>query len=79
MGGLWGSPTPGELTMSTPSALFCQELNELMIESGRIFKVPEQIARTVSTSDPDTRFVKWWAVIHHLIPREGQVLVEPAA
>lgn len=61
--------------MNAAKALFCQEHKELMVESGRIFKVPERIARTVSSSDPDTRFVKSWAVIHHLIPSDGQVLV----
>ena len=50
-----------------------------MVESGRVFKVPEQIARTFSSSDPDTRFVKSWAVIHRLIPSDGQVLVVPEA
>lgn len=65
--------------MTAASALFCQELKELMVESGRVFKVPEQIARTVSPSDPDTRFVKSWAVIHRLIPSDGQVLVAPEA
>lgn len=65
--------------MTAANALFCQELKELMVESGRVFKVPEQIARTVSSSDPDTRFVKSWAVIHRLIPSDGQVLVAPQA
>lgn len=59
----------------TNAALFCQELKELMIESGRVFKVPDQIARTVSSVNPDTRFVRSWAVIHRLIPSDGQVLV----
>ncbi|WP_047229961.1 hypothetical protein [Pseudomonas brassicacearum] len=65
--------------MTAANALFCQELKELMVESGRVFKVPEQIARTVSSSDPDTRFVKSWAVIHRLIPSDGQVSVAPEA
>ena len=65
--------------MTTANALFCQELKELMVESGRVFKVPEQIARTFSSSDPDTRFVKSCAVIHRLIPSDGQVLVVPEA
>ena len=65
--------------MTAANALFCQELKELMVESGRVFKVPEQIARTFSSSDPDTRFVKSWAVIHRLIPSDGQVLVVPEA
>ncbi|WP_137887455.1 hypothetical protein [Pseudomonas sp. 2FE] len=65
--------------MAAANALFCQELNELMIESGRVFKVPEQIAKTVGGNDPDTRFVKSWAVIHRLIPSDGNVFVMPSA
>lgn len=65
--------------MTATNALFCQELNELMVDSGRVFKVPEQIARTVTADDPDTRFVKSWAVIHRLIPSDGQVFVDPQA
>ncbi|HHG4593437.1 hypothetical protein [Pseudomonas aeruginosa] len=61
--------------MTTAKALFCKELNELLVESGRRFLVPEQIAKTVNCADPDTRFVKSWAVIHKLIPADGEVLV----
>ena len=57
------------------AAYFSKELNELMVESGRIFKVPEQIARTVEPAQPDTRFVRTWAVIHRLIPADGEVLI----
>lgn len=65
--------------MTAANALFCQELKELMVESGRTFKVPEQIAKTVSPAEPDTRFVRSWAVIHRLIPNDGQVFVVPQA
>ena len=56
-------------------ALYCLDLCELMIDSGRTFKVPAQIAATVTRANPDTRFVKSWAVIHRLIPSEAQVSV----
>lgn len=65
--------------MSNVSAFFCHELDELMVESGRIFKVPPQIARTVNPHNPDPRFVKSWAVIHRLIPADSEVLVLVAA
>lgn len=65
--------------MNAVHAIFCRELNELMIDSGRIFKVPPQIARTVSADAPDTRFVKSWAVIFGLIPAHAQVSVLQSA
>jgi len=46
-----------------------------MIDSGRTFKVPAQIAATVSKANPDTRFVKSWAVIHRLLPSDAEVTV----
>jgi hypothetical protein len=58
-----------------PIALYCPELKELMIDSGRVFLVPDQIAATVKKANPDTRFVKAWAVLHRLIPAPGAVSV----
>lgn len=63
------------MTTCEPIALYCTELQHLMTDSSRTFRVPDQIAATVSKKDPDTRFVKSWAVIHGLIPREAQVAV----
>ncbi|SEJ63006.1 hypothetical protein SAMN04244572_04712 [Azotobacter beijerinckii] len=59
--------------MNAVHAIFCRERDELMIDSGRIFKVPPQVARTVSADAPDTRFVKSWAVMYRLIPAHAQV------
>lgn len=56
-------------------ALYCSELQHLMVDSGRTFRVPDQIAATVSKKDPDTRYVKSWACIHGLIPRDAEVAV----
>ena len=58
-----------------PIALYCPELKELMIDSGRVFLVPDQNAATVKKANPDTRFVKAWAVLHRLIPASGAVSV----
>ncbi|QCT95427.1 hypothetical protein FEV13_00305 (plasmid) [Stutzerimonas degradans] len=58
-----------------PIALYCPELKELMIDSGRIYLVPDQIAVTVKKDNPDTRFVKQWAVMHRLISPAGAVTV----
>lgn len=58
-----------------PLALYCPELKELMIDSGRTFRVPDQIAATVTSDSLNTRFVKAWAVLHKLIPSSGLVSV----
>lgn len=58
-----------------PIALYCPKLKELMVDSGRIYRVPDQIAATVKPSNPDTRFVKAWAAMHRLIPPAGVVSV----
>jgi len=62
-------------TTREPIALYCTELQHLMTDSGRTFRVPDPIAATVGKKDPDTRFVKSWAVMHGLIPREAEVAV----
>lgn len=56
-------------------ALYCPELKELMIDSGRVFRVPEPIAATVEKETLETRFVKAWAVMHKLIPSTANVTV----
>ncbi|WKL67249.1 hypothetical protein Q1Z72_00810 [Pseudomonas qingdaonensis] len=56
-------------------ALYCPELKELMIDSGRTFRVPDPIAATVNPGNLDTRFVKAWAMLHKLIPASGEVSV----
>ncbi len=65
--------------MTQVHAIFCRELDELMLESGRTIKVPPQIARTVSPRFLDTRFVRSWAVMCNLIPAGGEVSVLQAA
>lgn len=65
--------------MTEVHAIFCRELDELMLDSGRTIKVPPQIARTVSPRFLDTRFVKSWAVMCQLIPAHGEVSVLQAA
>lgn len=57
-------------------ALYCPELKELMIDSGRVFRVPEPIAATVDQASLDTRYVKAWAVMHKLIPGTASVTVQ---
>ena len=57
-------------------ALYCPILRELMVESGRVFLVPEQIASTVNPQNPEMRFVKAWAVMHRLIPAHGLITVQ---
>ncbi|MDX1296762.1 MAG: hypothetical protein R3260_00765 [Pseudomonas sp.] len=56
-------------------ALYCPKLKELMIDSGRVFRVPDPIAATVTPESLNTRFVKAWAVMHRLIPSTGAVSV----
>jgi len=56
-------------------ALYCPELQELMIDSGRSFRVPDQIAATVDPKAANTRFVKAWAAIHKLIPADCDVSI----
>ncbi len=65
--------------MTQVHAIYCRELDELMLESGRTIKVPVQIARTVSPRYLDTRFVKSWAVMCKLIPSDGEVSILQAA
>jgi len=62
-------------TMPATKAFFSHASSQLRVESGRIFLVPPQIARTVSPRNPDPRFVQTWAVLHGLIPADGKVLV----
>jgi len=63
------------MTMPTANAYFCRSMSQLSVESGRTFKVPPQIARTVSPTNPDPRYIRTWAVIHGLIPPDAKVLV----
>lgn len=65
--------------MTEVHAIYCRELDELMLDSGRTIKVPPQIARTVSPRFLDTRFVKSWAVMCKLIPAHAEVAVMQAA
>lgn len=60
--------------METPalSAIYCHELRELMLESGRSIRVPEPIAKSAE-STKDTRFIKAWAAMHRLIPAHGVI------
>lgn len=60
-------------------AIFCMDINELMLESGRTIKVPDQVARTVSSKYLDTRFVKSWAVMNQLVPAHGEIGIFHAA
>lgn len=60
--------------MNKPSshAIYCHELRELMLESGRTFRVPEQLAKSVDGSN-DTRFIKAWAAMNGLVPHDGTI------
>lgn len=53
--------------------IFCLELKELVMEDGRIIKVPDIIANTVDAEEHDTRFVRNWAVMQNLIPMQGEI------
>lgn len=59
--------------MTNLNAIFSLELNELVLDDGRVVKVPDLIANTVSSQDHDTRFVRNWAVMSNLIPIHGEV------
>ncbi|TLX69660.1 hypothetical protein FAS41_30440 [Pseudomonas nicosulfuronedens] len=61
--------------MTAANAIYCRELSELMVDSGRRFLVPPKIADTVKDRNPDPRYVKRWAVIHNLISSDDEVIV----
>lgn len=62
-------------TKQEAMALYCPKLQELMIDSGRVYRVPDVIAATVDAETLNTRFVKAWAVMHRLISSEANVAV----
>ncbi len=65
-------------TKQIPSAIYCPELRELMLESGRVIRVPEAVAKAGDeTKDP--RFVKAWAAMNQLIPATGVIGIFEAA
>ena len=66
------------MTTQTPSAIYCPELRELMLESGRSIRVPEVVAKADDDSR-ETRFVKAWAAMNQLIPAHGFIGVFESA
>lgn len=60
------------MTETTLSAIYCPLEQHLMIESGKVYVVPDQIARCFSSTD-DIRFVRAWAAMNRLIPPNGEV------
>jgi len=62
-------------TTQEAMALYVPELKELMIDSGRVYRVPPIIAQTVDAETCNTRFVKAWAVMHRLIASDATVAV----
>lgn len=60
------------MTETTLAAIYCPETRQLMIESGKVYIVPEQIARSF-TSTRDMRFIRAWASMRKLIPAYGEV------
>ncbi|MFT6464757.1 MAG: hypothetical protein ACJARL_001553 [Halopseudomonas sp.] len=70
----FGGHPKGKNTMTKQvlSAIYCPELRELMLESGRSIRVPEPIAKAGSDTR-DARFIKAWAAMHQLIPAGGSI------
>lgn len=60
------------MTKQVPSAIYCPELRELMLESGRSIIVPEAIAKA-GAETKDARFVRAWASMQNLIPVGGLI------
>lgn len=60
------------MTENTLSAIYCPQERHLMTESGKVYIVPEQVARSF-TSTNDLSFVRAWAALNSLIPSHGEV------
>ena len=59
--------------MNTLEAVYLVECQELMLDGGKIVKVPAPVAQTVSPRVLDLRFVKRWATNQKLLTNGADI------